>query len=672
MGLLVVGTPLNWVASKKHHVHVKKHGVIQFLNIWKALKEKKWSQFLWGDEVESMLITVDHDQKVARICLRAAEVLAQLEAASKLLSERDPKFVFNAHFVPEYGSFMVEATPARPYGGFTTDLRLVEANMRLRRQLVSTLLGPNERMMTITAFGMMGTPDCIAGGPYVAPGPVYDSLYLPDVVIGAHPRFTTLTQNIRNRRGSKVCIKIPLFQDKHTISAAKRTGQDVVFEAGPNPDEVIDPTKTIHMDAMGFGMGCCCLQVTFQASSLVEARTLYDHLAVLSPILLALTAATPFLRGKIADTDVRWGVISQACDDRTPVERGVVEGEEGGAGRINKPRYDSIDCYISGEEPNLDKYNDINCLTDKETYDTLIKEGVDPRLAQHIAHLYIRDPLVIYEEKVDMDDEKSTDHFENIQSTNWQTVRFKPPPPNSPIGWRVEFRTMEVQLTDFENAAFTVFIALLARAILLFKLNLYIPISKVDENVKTAHKNDAVRRERFFFRLGIHGKKSAEDEYDQMSIEDIMCGTGKFEGLIPLVEAYLSLIKCDKNTLLVVGGYLDLIRRRARGELLTQAQWLRRYVQNHPSYQQDSTISPALYYNIIETCNQISQGNLRVPHLLGEHGAKPGARREVSFSGLGSPLRGASFSKDFDDPEAFAAQYTQELQAHAAFTAVHK
>lgn len=29
---------------------------------------------------------------------------------------------------------------------------------------------------------------------------------------------------------------------------------------------------------------------------------------------------------------------------------------------------------------------------------------------------------------------------QNIQSTNWQSLRFKPPPPNSDIGWRVEFR----------------------------------------------------------------------------------------------------------------------------------------------------------------------------------------------------------------------------------------
>ena len=38
---------------------------------------------------------------------------------------------------------------------------------------------------------------------------------------------------------------------------------------------------------------------------------------------------------------------------------------------------------------------------------------------------------------------------------------------------------MEVQKTDFENAAFSVFVVLLTRAILSFNLNFYVPISKV-------------------------------------------------------------------------------------------------------------------------------------------------------------------------------------------------
>jgi glutamate--cysteine ligase catalytic subunit len=51
---------------------------------------------------------------------------------------------------------------------------------------------------------------------------------------------------------------------------------------------------------------------------------------------------------------------------------------------------------------------------------------------------------------------QDNDHFENINSTNWRTVRFKLPPAPAKnqhnIKWRVEFRSMEVSLTDFENA----------------------------------------------------------------------------------------------------------------------------------------------------------------------------------------------------------------------------
>jgi glutamate--cysteine ligase catalytic subunit len=48
---------------------------------------------------------------------------------------------------------------------------------------------------------------------------------------------------------------------------------------------------------------------------------MYDQLNVLSPIMLALTAGTPFYKGKISDWDVRWKIISDSVDDRTPDER---------------------------------------------------------------------------------------------------------------------------------------------------------------------------------------------------------------------------------------------------------------------------------------------------------------------------------------------------------------
>lgn len=36
-------------------------------------------------------------------------------------------------------------------------------------------------------------------------------------------------------------------------------------------------------------------------------------------------------------------------------------------------------------------------------------------------------------------------HFENLQSTNWNSLRFKSPPSvDSDIGWRVEFRPLDI------------------------------------------------------------------------------------------------------------------------------------------------------------------------------------------------------------------------------------
>ena len=121
--------------------------------------------------------------------------------------------------------------------------------------------------------------------------------------------------------------------------------------------------------------------------------------------------------------------------------------------------------------------------------------GVDEALARHIAHLSIRDPLVIYKERIEIDDEKDVDHFENIQSTNWNSVRWKPPPDDN-FGWR-EFDPW-AGLTVFENAAYTVIIALISRVILFFDLNLYIPMSQVDENMSRAHLEKAASQQRFF------------------------------------------------------------------------------------------------------------------------------------------------------------------------------
>jgi glutamate--cysteine ligase catalytic subunit len=376
-------------------------------------------------------------------------------------------------------------------------------------------------------------------------------------------------------------------------------------------------------------MGCCCLQVTFQACDLPEARLLYDHLAVVCPVMMAISAATPVLRGYLIDLDCRWSVISGSVDDRTEEERGVKPLKESSF-VIPTSRYDSIDCYLSSSD-----YNDKAVLYDPKVYQTLTSEGVDDLLAQHIAHLFIRDPVSLFREKIHQSVEEDMDHFENVQSTNWQSMRFKPPPPNSPIGWRVEFRPMEVQLTDFENAAFVVFVVLLTRAILSFKLNFLIPISKMQENMVRAQQRDAIHQEKFYFRksvvpeddedvdeegAGHHGSHdgSHDHEYTEMSVDAIVNGKDEFPGLIPLVRMYVNSIDIDVDTRCTIMQYLRLISKRASGELMSTAMWIRQFLTSHPQYKQDSVVTEEITYDLIKRMQEISEGVAPCPELTGK------------------------------------------------------
>lgn len=54
MGLLSQGSPLNWTETKKYADHVRKHGILQFLNIYNKVKERQKDVLKWGDEVSEL------------------------------------------------------------------------------------------------------------------------------------------------------------------------------------------------------------------------------------------------------------------------------------------------------------------------------------------------------------------------------------------------------------------------------------------------------------------------------------------------------------------------------------------------------------------------------------------------------------------------------------------
>lgn len=621
MGLLSEGSPLSWPETKAVSNHVREHAVTQFINLYRRLKDRENDCLKWGDEVEYMLVHLDHAKKTAQVRLRAHEILPVLQE-KELKNPEDVESLWR----PEFGAYMIEGTPGKPYGSLISHFNVVEANMKSRREEAAALLKDGEELLCVTSFPRLGCPNFTSPPFKTSPKDSnMRSLFFPDeATFPGHPRFRTLVRNIRERRGKKVAINIPIFKDKNTpspfVEDLSALGDDGEAARAALPDHV-------YMDSMGFGMGNCCLQVTFQACNIEEARILYDQLAPVCPIMLALSAASPAFRGYLTDNDCRWNVIVSSVDDRTDEELGIKPLSENKF-VIRKSRYSTIECYISdlGE-----KYNDVKVVYDQNIFNKLRSAGIDSLLAQHVAHLFIRDPISVFSEKVHQNDEEDTDHFENLQSTNWHSMRFKPPPPNTSIGWRVEFRPTELQMTEFENAAYVVFVVLLTRVILSYRLNFLIPISKVDENMEAAQKRDAIHTQKFWFRNDILTCRSppilapnlspvsGPDEYlTQMTINEIVNGKpGEFPGLIPLIRTFVSSMDVDVDTQCTMQQYLNLIQKRASGELMTTASWIRKFVTTHPDYKQDSVVSERINYDLLSQMSTIQQGTVGCPELFG-------------------------------------------------------
>lgn len=654
MGLLALGTPFDWPEARLHADHVRRHGVQQFLRLWRNLEHRSGDPPLWGDEIEYFLVSLDHSARKANLALRQEEVLKSLRQS--FIKPSPPGIDTPPTFHQEYGRYMLESTPGEPYHSKLEDCLRVELNMRYRRQLIQTSLADDEVLVTLTSFPRLGASNVFTT-PHESPcGPVAQSLYLPDEIINQHIRFPTLTRNIRQRRGGKVAIFVPIFRDVHTpmpfrdptvpIQAPEVAGASTPHSTAiqsPYHDQKIDipkvPDEHIYLDAMGFGMGCACLQTTFQACSVTQARSLYDALVPVAPIMMALSAAAPIFKGFLSDVDCRWDVIAGAVDDRTELERDPEDKHEK---FMPKSRYDSVSLYIADDALHRPEYDDVLAPVDKSIEADLVKHGVDRIMARHVAHLFIRDPLVIFSETLNTSHDDTTEDFENLQSTNWQSVRFKPPPSSSSgIGWRVEFRSMEVQITDFENAAYSIFTILLIRAILTYNVNFYLPLSKVDENMHRAQKRDAAVSSLFYFRSKVlpnslnheppissiyqHGRTSPvpldepTPEFEEMSMDEIMHGkkSGPFPGLMNLVMAYVDEASAEEVVKEQIRKYLALVSARASGKLMTTATYIRRFIHDHPAYQHDSLISSELNYDLVCRVREIEMGKYKAEELLG-------------------------------------------------------
>ncbi|XP_071843982.1 glutamate--cysteine ligase catalytic subunit-like [Apostichopus japonicus] len=592
--------------TQKYADHVRKHGVKQFIRIYHKVKDRSCETFKWGDEIEYMLISLDHSERKAFLLLNNVDAITHAQKAAN----ENPGFCeeYGSHWSTELSAHLLESTPGKPFGCDAKSLIAVEANMELRRKQINNVLrshhGRLDTCMTIASFPRNGCKGGIIPRKYVNSATVVsqDHIIEAEELVSLFPRYRATMVNSTKRRGEQVMINVPVFKDKNT-------------DLGKVSDHEAAKPGHIVLDFPILGIGVAALQVTVQGSDIEEAKYIHDQFVPLSPIMMPVSAAAPINQGFLTEWDCRWGTLSPTSDCRTEEERGL-KPLKNQRFRIPKSRMDTVNGYLSSANAKL---NDTYFPYDEELCQQFVNEGMDILFARHMARLFIRDPLYILKERLHQKEDEC-EHFENIIGTNWQMVRFKIPPENSDIGWRAEFRTMDMQLTDYENAAYVIFMVLLTRAMVKMKLDFTIPISRVNENMEMAMLRNAVGEGEFYFRKDPY-LSSDETVLCKMSINTIINGGATSEGadfigLIPLINQYMASIKdIDAEQRSTLNGYLKLISDRAAGRVKTTAQWIRDFVDQHPGYKHDSVITEDINYDLIKLCLDMSNGTTDPQHL---------------------------------------------------------
>jgi len=539
MGLLTEKKVLKWDKYQNYIKDYKNIGIANFIKLYHSFKDIKSVPFYWGYEMEYMLIkNEDNDYKLNIIGSKLIDRLSNNEGNC---------------WLPEYANWMIEKIPPRPFSPDNACLLDIRNKLDFELKTIKNILSADEYIIMLTSFPLLGTNNFLSTNqiPYNS---FSKSKFVPDNVINPHIRFKTLTENIRKRKGKKINIDIPIFKDSKTKE------------------------KNIEMDCMAFGMGSCCTQITIQCKDLDHSLFLYDQLSILSPFLLALSAACPILKGKLSNYNTRWNVIEQSVDDRKSKEKST------------KSRYSTINYFLN---PEGEKYNDLEDEYDEQYFNHLLKNNIPKNLARHISYLFIRDPIIMYEEdleEIKLGKNDTNSFFVNINSSNWNNVRLKPPLKEND-SWKVEVRVLEMQPNTFENSAFFIFVILLAKTITFYNLNFYVPISRVDENFKKARKISSKYEEYYF-------KDNSENKTNMKSLSGIC------KILFTYIDNYLeSLVDFDCDE---IKKYLEHIKQIASDEKKNTAEKIREFVLNHEDYNDDSSISGSISNELIE---KILNGN---------------------------------------------------------------
>jgi glutamate--cysteine ligase catalytic subunit len=173
-----------------------------------------------------------------------------------------------------------------------------------------------------------------------------------------------------------------------------------------------------------------------------------------------------------------------------------------------------------------------------------------------------------------------------------------------------------------------VFTGMIVNVLTFFDVDFVLPISLVDQNMNHAMKRNALFDLKFWWKTHavkrdskgrplksnvssfdflknqtLSQLKDQSDDakhYKQITIAQLLLGDSSLgvDSLIELIKAYMHAKKWSEQHFNSISKYLDFMVARATGLLPTDAQFLRRFVKDHPKYNHDSILSDEINFDI--------------------------------------------------------------------------
>lgn len=133
-----------WEEGLPYQTKVMNVAILQFNNLYNKYKDKylEVKDLKWGEEVEYHVCTLDHENKVARIDLEGYTKVEELVKA-----EDCHDFILE----DEYGSWMIEAIPKKPFMKYAIDgpLQALKSLIRRRKKINQLLEGTGDFIVSL-------------------------------------------------------------------------------------------------------------------------------------------------------------------------------------------------------------------------------------------------------------------------------------------------------------------------------------------------------------------------------------------------------------------------------------------------------------------------------------------------------------------------------------------